>query len=101
MVVKLLSAFATGFEDLRNCQVDFQIFAHPFDLAVENIPDCFQFKMIALQENLNFKRAYIENDLLTFYRRSVYRNYKNFLNHTKKCSLVLGARTAASSSSLK
>ena len=62
MVEKLLSAFATRFEDFQNCKVDFQIFVHPFDLAVKIIPNSFQLEIIDLQENVDFKRVYNEND---------------------------------------
>ena len=51
MIEKISSTFVTSFEGLRNRRVDFRNFAHPFDLTVENIPDCFQLKIIESQEN--------------------------------------------------
>ena len=45
MVEKLSSVFPTRFEDFQNRLVDFKILAHLFDLAAENIPDCFELKV--------------------------------------------------------
>ena len=56
---------------LETHNADFQLFAHPFDLVVENIPSSFQLEIIELQANVNLKRAYNENNLLTFYRSYV------------------------------
>ena len=41
MVKKLTSAFETCFEDFRKHNPGCQLFAHPFDLIVENIPSNF------------------------------------------------------------
>ena len=84
IVEKHSFAVATRLEVFQNRKIDFQAFAHPLDLAVENIPSCFQLKIIELQENVDFKRAYNENGLPTFYKHYVYGNYKNLENHTKK-----------------
>ena len=67
-VEKLTSTFETRFEDFRKHNASFQLFAHPFDLVVENIPSSFQLKLIELQANVDLKRTYHENDMLTFYR---------------------------------
>ena len=83
MVEKLTSAFETSFEDFRKHNADCQLFAHPFDLVVENIPSSFQLKVIELQANIDLKRAYHENDLLTFYRSYAYENYTNLESHAK------------------
>ena len=71
MVEKLTLAFKTRFEDFRKHNANFQIFAQPFDLVVENIPPSFQLEIIELQTNIDLKRAYYENDLLTFYREAM------------------------------
>ena len=71
VVEKQSFAAATRLEVFQNRKIDLQAFTHSLDLAVENIPSCFQLKIIELQENVDFKRAYNENDLLTFYKRYV------------------------------
>ena len=68
MVEKLTSAFEIRFEDFRKHNADCQLFAHPFNLVVKNIPFSFQLEIIELQVNVDHKRAYHENDLITFYR---------------------------------
>lgn len=91
MVEKLTSAFETRFEDFRKHNADFQLFAHPFDLVVENIPSSFQLEILELQANVDLKRAYNENDLLTFYRSYVYGNYTNLENHARKMISLFGS----------
>ena len=96
MVEKLTLAFETRFEDFRKHDADFQIFAQPFDLVVENIPPSFQLEIIELQANVDLKRAYHENDLLTFYRL-----HKLLHKSSKACEknyLSSAAHTAVSSS---
>ena len=83
MVEKLTLAFETRFEDFRKHDADFQIFAQPFDLVVENIPPSFQLEIIELQANVDLKRAYHENDLLTF--------YTNLVKHARKIISLFGS----------
>uniref|UniRef100_H2ZD91 Uncharacterized protein n=1 Tax=Ciona savignyi TaxID=51511 RepID=H2ZD91_CIOSA len=90
-IEKLTSAFKTRFEDFRKHNADVQLFAHPFDLVVENIPPRFQLEIIELQANVDLKRAYRENDLLTFYRSYVYGNYTNLENHARKMISLFGS----------
>ena len=54
MVEKLSSASATRFKDFQNRKIDFQTFAHSFNKAIENIPGCFQLKIMQLQVCVNF-----------------------------------------------
>ena len=91
MVEKLTLAFETRFEDFRKHNADFQIFAQPFDLVVKNIPPSFQLEIIELQANVDLKRAYHENNLLTFYRSYVYTNYTNLAKHARKMIALFGS----------
>ena len=90
-IEKLTSAFETRLEDFRKRRTDVPIFAHPFDLVVENTPPSFQLEIIELQANVDLKRAYHENDLLTFYRCYVYGNYTNLENHARKMISLFGS----------
>ena len=54
-IEKLTSAFETRFEDFRKHNVDVQLFAHPFDLVVENTPPSFQLEIIQMQANVDLK----------------------------------------------
>ena len=90
-IEKLTSAFETRFEDFKKHNVDVQLFAHPFDLVVENTPPSFQLEIIELQANVDLKQAYHENDLLTFYRSYVYGNYTNLENHARKMISLFGS----------
>ena len=54
-IEKLTSAFETRFEDFRKHNVDVKLFAHPFDLVVENTPPSFQLEIIQMQANVDLK----------------------------------------------
>ena len=74
MVEKLISVFYTRFENFRIHNAYFQLFAHPFDLVVEDNLFRFQLKITKLQANVNLIRTCNKNNLLAFYKSYVYGN---------------------------
>ena len=81
---------------VMNLQTDFQIiklnlFAQPFDLAVEDSPEDCQMEIIELQAYIDTKRKYSENSLVDFYILHVRKKFPNLSRHAKRIPTLLRA----------
>ena len=90
-VGKLCAEFTRRFSGFRKCEMDFMLFAQPFDMAPEDSPDCCQMELIDLQSDNDLKRAYDNNDLVMFYKNHVCGKYPNLEQHAKKFVSLFGS----------
>ena len=61
---KLYDEFTSKFPEFRRDEIKVKLFAHPFDLAMEDSPDDCQMELIELQANMDTKRRYSKNSLV-------------------------------------
>ena len=57
IVQKLHNEFTSWFPEFRRNEIKVKLFAHPFDLAVEDSPDDCQMELIELQADMYTKRG--------------------------------------------
>ena len=94
-VQKLRDEFISRFPEYTRDGIKVKLFAHPFDLAVEDSPDDFQMELIELQADMDTKRGYYENSLVDV--NKLHASGK-FPNHAIKMISSLVAPTAMSNS---
>ena len=80
-ISKLCSEFGKRFTDFRNYEMEFKLFSQPFYVTPDNIPDCYQMEVIDLQSDMDLKRAYASNDVVTFYKKYVCGKHPNLEKH--------------------
>ena len=71
--------------------MEFKLFSQPFDVTPDDIPDRCQMEAIDLQSDMDLKRAYDSNDVVTFYKKYVCGKHPNLENHAKKMILLFGS----------
>ncbi|CAI9733790.1 Hypothetical predicted protein [Octopus vulgaris] len=64
-VGKLCAEFTSRFVDFRKYESEFKLFSQLFDLVPEDSLDWCQMELIDLQSDMNSRRAYDSNDLVT------------------------------------
>ena len=57
-VQKLHDEFTSRLPEFRRDEIKVKLFAHPFDLTVEDSPDDCQMELFELQANMDTKRGY-------------------------------------------
>ena len=67
-VKKLRDEFTSRFKEFRQYEIREQLFAHPFDLAMEDCPHDCKMELIELQADMDTKMGYSENSLIEFHR---------------------------------
>ena len=67
-------------------EIKVKLFAHPFDLAVEDSRDICQMELIA---DMDTKRGYSENSLVDFYKLYVCRKLPNLSHHAR--NMIFGS----------
>ena len=65
-VAKQRDEFTIRFPEFRQDEIKVNLFARPFDLAVEDCPDDSQMELIELQADIDTKRGYSDNNLVAF-----------------------------------
>ena len=90
-VQKLREEFANRFRDFRREKIRLKLFAHPFDLEVEDCPDDCQIELIELQVDMENKMKYFGNSLEDFYKLYVCNKYPNLSRHTKRMISLFGS----------
>ena len=90
-VQKLREEFANRFRDFRREKIRLKLFAHPFDLEVEDCPDDCQMELIELQVGMENKMKYSENSLEDFYKLYVCKKYPNLSCHAKRMISLFGS----------
>ena len=70
-IQKLCNELTSIFPEFRRDEIEVNLFAHQFDLAVEGSPDDCQMELIDLQADMDTKRGYSGNRLVDFYKLSV------------------------------
>ena len=91
MIDKLSVTFNTCFLDFRKLESNFNIFSNPFQLAPDQSPDEFQLELIDLRSGNDIKSAFIENDLVTFYKNYVREKCPNLVEHALKTISLFGS----------
>ena len=91
MIEKLAAAFDDRFQDFRTLECDFGIFSNPFQAVANQCRDQFQLELIDLQCSSDLKRAFDENDLVTFYKNYVRKQYSNLAEHALKMISLFGS----------
>ena len=92
-VQKLREEFANRFRDFRREKIRLKLFAHLFDLEVEDCRDDCQMELIELLVDMENKMKYSENSLEDFYKLYVCKKYPNLSCHAKKIMSFLVAPT--------
>ena len=90
-VQKLCDEFTSSFPEYRRDDIKVKLFAHPFDLAVEDCPDDCQMKLIELQADMDTKRGYFENSFVDVYRLYACGISPNLSRHTRKMISPFGS----------
>ena len=90
-VEKLCEEFANRFRDFREEKIRLKLFAHPFDLEVEDCLDDCQMELIELQVDMENKMKYSENSLENFYKLYVCKKYPNLSCHAKRMISLFGS----------
>ena len=90
-VEKLHDEFTSSFPEYRRDDIKAKLFAHPFDLAVEDSPYDCQMKFIELQPDMDTKRGYSENSLVDFYKLYVCGKFPNLSRHARKMIFLFGS----------
>ena len=87
-VQKLRDEFTSRFPEFRRHEIKVNLFAHPFDLAVEDSPDDCQMELIA---DIDTKRGNSENRLVDFYKLYVCGQFPNLSRHASKMISLFGS----------
>ena len=66
-VQKLCDEFKSRFPEFRRDEIKLKLFAHPFNLAVEDSSDDCQTELIEQQADMDTNRGYSEDSLVDFY----------------------------------
>ena len=72
-VQKLRDESTIIFPEFRRGEIKVKLFAHPFDLVVEDCPDDCQIELIELQADMDTKMGCPENSLVDFYKLSLWK----------------------------
>ena len=80
--------FTNRLTEFRRDETKAKLFAHPFDLAVEDSPDNCQMELIELQADMDTKRGYPENIMVDFYKLRLWK-VPQFVPSCKKGDLPL------------
>ena len=72
------------FPEFRPDEIKQKLFAHPFDLAVEDSPDNCQLEIIDLQVDMDSNRGYSEGSLVIVYKRQLRGKFHNLSRHARK-----------------
>ena len=83
-VQKLCDEFTSRFPELRRYEIKVKLFAHHFDMSVEDSPDDCQMELIELQAVMDTNRGYSENRLVDFYILYVCGKFPNLSHHARK-----------------
>lgn len=75
MVTSLQEEFSERFHDLRKHSLAIELFASPFSVDVETIPEDMQMEIIELQCNNELRNKYGDSSVYQFY------NKKHFIKH--------------------
>ena len=68
-----------------------KLFAHPFDLSVEDSPDNCQMELIELQAYMVTKTGYYENSLVDYYKLYVCGKFPTLFHHAIKIISIFGS----------
>ena len=91
MTDKLAAAFDDRFQDFQTLECDLGIFSNPFQAVADQCHAQFQLELIDLQCSGDLKRAFEENDLVTFYKNYVWEQYPNLAKHALKMASLFGS----------
>ena len=97
-VQKLRDEFTSRFQEFRQDDIKVKLFAHPFDLAVENSPDNCQMELIELQADMDTKRDILKIVWWTYTNSMFVELFQIYLIMQEKLSPSLVAPTAVSHS---
>uniref|UniRef100_H3APJ3 HAT C-terminal dimerisation domain-containing protein n=1 Tax=Latimeria chalumnae TaxID=7897 RepID=H3APJ3_LATCH len=87
----LFHKFCERFQDLKVKELEFNIFATPFNVEVVNVPENFQHEVIELQSNSELMAKYNNLSLLEFYRLYVDADkFPNLRRHALKIVSLFG-----------
>uniref|UniRef100_H3A113 HAT C-terminal dimerisation domain-containing protein n=1 Tax=Latimeria chalumnae TaxID=7897 RepID=H3A113_LATCH len=87
----LFRKFCERFQDLKVKELEFNIFATPFNVEVVNVPENFQHEVIELQSNSELMAKYNNLSLLEFYRLYVDADkFPNLRRHALKIVSLFG-----------
>ena len=64
----LIKNFESKFQDFKESEIDFKIFATPFSMDINILPEKLQLECIDLQADLQLKEKFFNLPLLTFYK---------------------------------
>ncbi|XP_069767039.1 general transcription factor II-I repeat domain-containing protein 2-like isoform X2 [Narcine bancroftii] len=91
----LKNEFSSRFADFCLHGSDFKLFATPFSVNVETVPEIFQIELIEMQCSDQLKSKFNADDvsLIDFYKKYLlpYGNYKNLVEHAKKMASLFGS----------
>lgn len=71
LIGTLIDEFKQRFEDFRKHSDELKLFADPFVTEASDVKDEFQLELIDVQNDCELKRAFTENNLLTFYSKYI------------------------------
>jgi hypothetical protein len=89
----LREEFISKFQDFRKHETSFRIFASPFEVYVEAVPEKFQTELIDLQSREEMKSKFLNVSLLEFYRLYLPKNNFPQLYRHAVCVIALFGST--------
>jgi hypothetical protein len=88
----LREEFKSRFQVLKKYETPFQIFASPFEVYVEAVPEKFQMELIELQNREEIKSKYLKESLLEFYNLYLpENNFPQLYRHAIYVSALFGS----------
>ena len=85
-VQKLRDEFISRFPKFRRDEIKVKMFAHPFDLAVDDRPDDCQ-----MEADMDTKRGYSENSLADFYKLFACGKMPSLPGHARYMTSLFGS----------
>jgi hypothetical protein len=88
----LREEFKSRFQDFRKHETSFRIFASPFEVDVEAVPEKFQIELTELQSREEMKSEFLNVSLLEFYKLYLPEyNFPQLCRHATCVSALLGS----------
>ena len=92
IILDIQIEFEARFQDFREHETSFALFASPFDIAVDEVLEGFQMELIELQCNADLKQKFRYSSLMDFYKLHFpVEKYSILANHAMKIISLFGS----------